>query len=142
MPEGWTDLAELEDQDGPRSVTSGVIAAELCDGPGKSPVYAGDEERRIAWLMHRDELIVWYRQRRPGHRPWAWWRYERHEDPPADQPTMLRDLGLLTASERLALRQNGRATLPDEATAEPDPDGETDSAPNGGRKASAGRRGP
>ena len=41
--------------------------------------FGSDEERRIAWLAHRDELLE---GNRPGSRPGAWWYYDAPEGAP------------------------------------------------------------
>jgi hypothetical protein len=51
---------------------------ELTIGPGREAAFDSDEERRLAWDLHRDELMV-FGNRIPGSRPWGWWRYESPE---------------------------------------------------------------
>ena len=49
---------------------------ELVTGepPGDGSAFADDEDRRAAYLAHRNELG--WNGRVPGQRPAAWWRYE------------------------------------------------------------------
>lgn len=47
--------------------------------------FEGEEEARVYWRAHGERLTAEYRRETPGHRPWAWWRwdapggYGRHE---------------------------------------------------------------
>jgi hypothetical protein len=83
------------------------------------PAFASDDERRAAWLRHRDPLMT---RLRWGIRPDGWWCYEC---PIAPQPTYeyraaaLFEAGLLTEQEREQLlgrwrREFDRAQEPDD----------------------------
>ena len=52
--------------------------AEWHSPHGTNSMFATDEERRAAWEERREALMVNYLTPPllPGHRPFAWWRYE------------------------------------------------------------------
>jgi hypothetical protein len=49
---------------------------ELLGPSGDESHFSSEAEKRAAWEEHREELIECARDRRPGHRPKAWWSYE------------------------------------------------------------------
>jgi hypothetical protein len=64
---------------------------------GPSGEFASEEERREAWLRHRDSLMVM----NAGHRPWAWWEYESAEprNPSVEESLQLYRMGALREDE-------------------------------------------
>ena len=58
-------------------LTLGCVA-EWHSPYGTNSMFADDEERRAAWEERREALMVNYLTPPllPGHRPFAWWRYE------------------------------------------------------------------
>jgi hypothetical protein len=78
----------------------------LLIGPHKG-LDVTDEELESAWRMHHDEIMGY---RRPvGWRPWAWWVFERDEEPPPHEPgaeeIRLAELGELTNEELAAIAE-------------------------------------
>jgi len=71
--------------------------------PAHGSAFASDDERRIAWELHRARFLD--RTDNPGRRPWGWWQYESPE--PRDHgehPTLqLMRMGCLPREERAAL---------------------------------------
>ena len=71
-----------------------------------------DEQLELAWEAYGEELMQHNRAGRslPGHRPWAYWKFELGEDPPDgdDAAIRLAELGLLRDDEiaRIAERAN------------------------------------
>jgi hypothetical protein len=65
-----------------------------------------DDALRAAWERRRQLLLD---DDAPGHRPWAWWVFDRGEPEPMlrEQPARLAELGELTADERHALERAG-----------------------------------
>jgi hypothetical protein len=50
---------------------------DLCFGPVKGrSAFASYNEMQEAWEQHRDELMNGTFGARPGHRPWAFWRFD------------------------------------------------------------------
>jgi hypothetical protein len=69
---------------------TGDLELALRHGPGFCAVSEDYSERelRAAWERHREALLA--EPREPGHRPWAWWRFEAGRpavfEPDADDP--------------------------------------------------------
>jgi hypothetical protein len=52
----------------------------LTIGAGRGePVFDSDEERRLAWELHREELMSYGNMPLPGQRPAGWWEYDSPE---------------------------------------------------------------
>jgi hypothetical protein len=49
---------------------------ELLGRSGGESRFSSETEKRAAWQDHRDELVAYARDGRPGNRPEAWWLYE------------------------------------------------------------------
>ena len=108
---------------------------ELLGPSSRESRFASEVEKRAAWAEHRDDLIEYAREGRPGHRPEAWWRYEAGRlghlgryplDPPPGVPRWgkahgraidcyefepilyLAANGHLTAAEITLIRERGR----------------------------------
>jgi hypothetical protein len=73
---------------------------ELRIGPGGRPsAFASDDERRRAWLAHRDRLLK-PAPNRVGKRCWGWWRYESPvERDPIRETQQLLSLGVIAPDE-------------------------------------------
>jgi hypothetical protein len=72
---------------------------ELRIGPHPDhPAFETEAERRQGWERERDRLLA---ASDPGHRPWAWWRYDAPEPLSSDehQTLQLDRLGLLADAE-------------------------------------------
>lgn len=71
-------------------------------GPAFGAGFANEDETRAAWEIHGDALLAECAAERPGHRPVAWWRFERGVEPPrlSDEPAELQRLGQLTPGIR------------------------------------------
>jgi hypothetical protein len=85
----WRRRQASVDEDG--TLTPGQ-RWELLGPSGRESHFSSEAEKRAAWDEHRDELIEYARDGRPGHRPEAWWLYEacrpEHPDPyPLDPPS-------------------------------------------------------
>jgi hypothetical protein len=71
-----------------------------------------EEQLKLAWAAYGEELMQHNCAGRslPGHRPWAYWKFELGEDPPDgdDAAIRLAELGLLRDDEiaRIAERAN------------------------------------
>lgn len=72
---------------------------ELQLGPGRESAFGSEEERRAAWRYYGAAMLAEQaaRRDRPGHRPWAFWRYEIGLEglPEEGETAALRRLGLL-----------------------------------------------
>jgi hypothetical protein len=82
-------LTEAQERDLLRGLGDGRVDGDAA--------FASDEERRAAWVRHREDLVAVYARKHPGFRPRAWWDYD------APRPlghfhsaTLLAELGLLT----------------------------------------------
>jgi hypothetical protein len=74
---------------------------ELTLGPHpRRAQFPNDDARLRAWEVYRDEVME---SPSPGRRPWAWWKFEEHIDPPTDQRAYLQEHELLTLDEELEL---------------------------------------
>jgi hypothetical protein len=49
---------------------------ELLGPAGRESHFSSETDKRTAWQEHREELIEYARDGRPGNRPAAWWLYE------------------------------------------------------------------
>jgi hypothetical protein len=77
---------------------------EMWLGPSpRGSTFSSDDERRAAWLRHRDRLMAMWGNH--GKRPDAWWRYEAPIPRPrfGAEQSALYDAGLLTQAERAEL---------------------------------------
>ena len=92
-------------------LTLGCVA-EWHSPHGTNSMFATDEERRAAWEERREALMANYLTPPllPGHRPFAWWRYE------AGRPQHLSEYPALFGGE---MRQDERAEALDEYEIEP-----------------------
>jgi hypothetical protein len=52
----------------------------LIIGAGRGePVFDSDQERRLAWQLHREELMNYGNMPLPGQRPAGWWDFDSPE---------------------------------------------------------------
>jgi hypothetical protein len=61
--------------------------------------FASDADREGAWWAGAQRMR---RMLNPGHRPWAWWRYQARRDQPADswqEAALLAEMGELDPDE-------------------------------------------
>jgi hypothetical protein len=75
-----------------------------------------EDQLELAWEAHREEMMRHNLRSAVGFRPWAYWRFDLHEDRPDDDdaPIRLAELGLLREDElvRIVERANeGRARI-------------------------------
>jgi hypothetical protein len=86
-----------------------VIA--LIMGPHDDCPYS-EAQLRSAWEVRREESLR--HPRRPGTRPWAFWRLEIGEEPPEDddEPIRLAELGLLRDDEIAAIAERANEGRP------------------------------
>ena len=79
------------------------MSLEFGDHPCRPPAFRSNDERREAWLRHRERLLASCLY---GRRPAGWWDYEAPIPRPRDQDyeqAALYEAGLLTEIERADL---------------------------------------
>jgi hypothetical protein len=77
---------------------------ELWLGPShRGPAFGSEDERRVAWIRHRDRLMTAWAKH--GRRPHGWWLYESPIPRPRydTEQSTLYVAGLLTEQERAEL---------------------------------------
>jgi len=83
--------------------------SELCEGfsmimlpRGQDSYFKSEDERRLAWEIHGEEIVASWSA--PRQRPRGWWLYELGEPVPyclSDQHERLAELGELAEAEKL-----------------------------------------
>jgi hypothetical protein len=69
----------------------------------REPAFASEEERRAAWLRHREQILL---LSAPGRRPQAWWAYEAPVAWPGlgcERSALYAADGILSEAEKLEL---------------------------------------